>query len=318
MRKKHSGYFWRVRKELLNLSLNTKRIDYNILCKISSKKRKYIIRHFFEFRFFFFVSLLLICSNLYAFQGVGDCQKLLADYAQLTNKSVFLPHLLDGQCVVKSEKHLPYILRSAGYNYAEKSGYIQIKPIEPPKEKEKESWKPEDKYYDVEFLFVNLSSALDCGFKMDDVIARLHNLDYTFSLGLALGCPALDYDGSFAFRTNAHLVESWSYSHGTESQRQRAQITSSTGAITNEYDYITTGLNLSLQQGEKGVSFSIKYTGNNGSVTTASGGITDEFRATTTDEFTRVRKLWLFPIGKEKIHAQYTLILRVKPRTPTP
>jgi hypothetical protein len=123
----------------------------------------------------------------------------------------------------------------------------------------------------------------------------------------------LDYDGSFAFRTNAHLIDSWSYSHGIEQQRQKAQITSSTGAVTNEYDYITTGLNLTLYQNEKGVSFSLKYTGSNGSVTTANGGIVDEVRATVTDEFTRTRKFWAFAIGKEKILATYTLFLRVTP-----
>ena len=35
---------------------------------------------------------------------MGDCEKLLSDYAQLTNKVSFLPRMLSGQCVVQSEK----------------------------------------------------------------------------------------------------------------------------------------------------------------------------------------------------------------------
>ena len=276
-RKKPSGYFWLVRRTLLKHSKGTRYIDKEILCKIRPKMKKYVIRHWFEFRFFFFVWLFFAVAS-FAFQGVGDCQKVLQDYAQLTNKSAFLPHLLDGNCIVQSEKHLPLIMKNAGFNYVEKNGTLSIKPIVY-KEKEPEQWQPKDLYYDVEFLFVNVSSILDCGFKMDDVFFRLQNLNYSFSLGLNLGCPALDYDGSFAFKVNAHLLDSWQYSHGTESQRQRAQITSSTGAVTNEYDYITTGLNLSLSQTQKGVSFSLKYTGNNGSVTTSSGGVVDEVQA---------------------------------------
>lgn len=309
MKKKKCGYFWRVNRTLKKM-FPSGYMTYGDFRKLSPRKRSYVIKHWFEFKWLF-ISLIL-AVNCFAFQGVGDCQKLLQDYAQLTNKSVFLPHLLDGNCVVQSEKHLPLIMKNAGFSYSEKGGYIQIKPIVY-KEKEKESWKPESKFYDVEFTFLNVSSAIDCGLKMDEILASLKNLDYTFSLGLNLGCPALDYDGSFAFKVNAHLLESWTYSHGIESQRQRAQITSSTGAVTNEYDYITTGLNLSLTQSEKGVAFSLKYTGNNGSVTTASGGVVDEIKATTTDEFTRIRKFWFIPIGKEKIHATYTLILRIRP-----
>lgn len=310
-RKKQCGYFWRVRRTMLKCSGGSRYIDKETMWKIRPKMRKYIIRHWFDFRSFFFVWLLFAVSS-FAFQGVGDCQKVLQDYAQLTNKSAFLPHLLDGNCIVQSEKHLPLILKNAGFNYVEKNGTLSIKPIVY-KEKEPEQWQPKDLYYDVEFLFVNVSSILDCGFRMDDVFFRLQNLDYSFSLGLNLGCPALDYDGSFAFKVNAHLLESWQYSHGTENQRQRAQITSSTGAVTNEYDYITTGLNLSLNQTQKGVSFSLKYTGNNGSVTTSSGGVVEEVKATITDEFTRKRKFWIVPIGVEKVRATYTLILRVTP-----
>lgn len=310
MKKKKCGYFWRVNRTLKKM-FPRGYMTYTDFRKLTPRKRAYVIKHWFEFKWLFIA--LFLCVNCFAFQGVGDCQKLLQDYAQLTNKSVFLPHLLDGNCVVQSEKHFPLIMKNAGFNYSEKSGYIQIKPIVyKEREQVKEEWKPQSKYYDVEFTFLNLSSAIDCGLTMDEILANLHNLDYTFSLGLNLGCPALDYDGSFAFKVNAHLIDSWSYSHGIESQRQRAQITSSTGAVTNEYDYITTGLNLTLYQSEKGVFFSLKYTGNNGSVTTASGGVVDEIKATTTDEFTRVRKFWIIPIGKEKIRATYSLILRIR------
>lgn len=308
-KKKQCGYFWRVNRTLKKM-FPKGYMTYKDFRKLTPRKRAYVIKHWFEFRWLWIA--LVLCVNCFAFQGVGDCQKLLQDYAQLTNKSVFLPHLLDGNCVIQSEKHLPLIMKNAGFSYSEKGGYIQIKPIVY-KEKDKEEWKPQDKYYNVEFVFLNMSNAIDCGFKMDDIFFKLRNLDYSFSLGLTLGCPALDYDGSFAFRTNAHLIDSWSYSHGIEQQRQKAQITSSTGAVTNEYDYITTGLNLTLYQNEKGVSFSLKYTGSNGSVTTANGGIVDEVRATVTDEFTRTRKFWAFAIGKEKILATYTLFLRVTP-----
>ena len=201
MKNKKCGYFWRCRKSLLQSSGGSFWIKKEHLWKINPRKRKYIIKHWFDFRNFFFVWLFFaVCS--FSFQGVGDCQKILQDYAQLTNKSVFLPHLLDGNCVVQSEKHLPLIMKNAGYSYSEKGGYINIKPIVY-KEKEKEEWKPQSKYYNVEFTFLNVSSAIDCGLKMDEIIASLKNLDYTFSLGLNLGCPALDYDGSFAFKVNA-------------------------------------------------------------------------------------------------------------------
>lgn len=317
MKKKKSGYYYRLNRQLKEMCKYPNIICTEHLRRISPKRRRWIIAHWFEFKFFFVMVLFLVC-NSFSFQGVGDCQKLLEDYAQLTKKSVFLPHLLDGNCVVQNEKHLPLILKNAGFNYQEKSGYIQIKPIVPLPEKPKEEWKPTDKYYDVEFVFINMSNAIDCGFKMEDVFFQLRNLDYSFSLGMSLGCPALDYDGSFAFRTNAHLIETWTYSHGIEQQRQLAQITSSTGAVTNEYSWVTTGLNLTLSQTQKGVSFSVKYTGRNGSVTTSSGGIVDEVKATVTDEFTRTRKLWAFPIGKEKILATYTLFLRIIPSNPNP
>lgn len=107
------------------------------------------------------------------------------------------------------------------------------------------------------------------------------------------------------------MLDSWSYSHGNETQRQNAQITSSTGAVTNQYEYVTTGLNLTLEQNENGVFYSLKYTGNNGSVTTSRGGIVEEVRATIMDEYKRRRKFWFIPIGQENKLALYTLVLRI-------
>lgn len=232
---------------------------------------------------------------------MGDCEKLLSDYAQLTNKSVFLPRLLSGECVVQSEKHFPLMLKSAGFDYKLKDDVIQVTVIEKSvSQKVKPDWKPKSLFYDVTFVFVNSGSAIDCGLKMDDIIAKSFNFDYEFTLGLSLGCPALDYDGSFAFHVNAHLLDNWYYSHGVETARQNATITSSTGAVTNQYEYITTGLNLTLEQNEKGVFYTLKYTGNNGSVTTSRGGVVDTIRATIMDEYEALRKFAFLSIGKEK------------------
>ena len=327
-KKKPSGYFWCFRKILIQKGVlipfwikdfstanNTKlvwTIDKDKIVNLSNKQIKYFVRNILNFRKLFFFTLFLI-TNLFAFQGVGDCPKLLTDYAQLTGKSVFLPSGLMGSCVVQSEKHFPMILKNAGYVYKEKNGFLDVHEIPIPKEKPLESWKPTDKYFDVSFIFLNVSSTLDCGLKMDDIIASSHNLDYSFSLGLSLGCPALDYDGSFAFRTNVHLIDVWEYSHGIESTRTKAQITSSTGAVTNQYEYLTTGLMLTLEQKESGIFYKLRYTGSNGSVTTSSGGIIDKITALVTDEYTRTRYFGFIPLGKEKALATYTLVLRIVP-----
>lgn len=310
--KKRSGYFWRFRKMLIRKGIfyPQRFIDFS---KLNQRQTKYLLRNGFFMKSFFF-SLLLI-TNLFAFQGVGDCEKLLSDYAQLGNKSVFLPAVLSGHCVVQSEKHFPFILKSAGYSYKEKNGYIDIKPIPPYQEKPAEPWQPKSLFYDVSFVFLNTSSALDCGLKMGELVASTYNLNYSFSLGLQLGCPALDYDGSFAFRTNAHLLDIWEYSHGLESKRDKSTITSATGAVTTEYEYLTTGLYLALEQKETGVFYRLRYTGQNGSVTTNSGGIIRKVTALVTDEYTRTRYFGFLPLGKVKNLATYTLILRIEPAT---
>ena len=319
MKTKKCGYFWRCRRTLLKFAsplygdAKNHYIRVDSFYNIPPKRRKWIITHWFDFRGFFLI-FILACSA-FAFQGVGDCEKLLSDFAQLTQKSVFVPHALSGHCVVQNEKHFPLILKSAGFEYKLKDDFLQVSAIEKKVQTSAKKFLPKPLLFDVSFVFVNTSSVLDCGLTMGDVIASLDNLDYSFSFGLALGCPALDFDGSFAFRVNAKLLDSWNYSHGNESQRQNAQITSSTGAVTNQYEYVTTGLNLALEQNEKGVFYSLKYTGNNGSVTTSRGGIVDEVRATIMDEYTRIRKFAFIPIGKEKKLAMYTLVLRIVPKT---
>ena len=324
---KPSGYFWRFRKMLIREGIfysqytrygffykKIYRFNPGYLSKLTKKELNYLVRNGWKFRNFFFV-LLLFCSFGFSFQGVGDCPKLLTDYAQLTGKSVFLPSGLAGSCVVQSEKHFPLILKNAGYIYKEKAGFLDVHEIPIYKEKAPEPWKPSSKFFNVSFIFLNISSTIDCGLKMEDVIASSHNLDYSFSLGLSLGCPALDYDGSFAFRTNVHLLDTWEYSHGVETSRTKAQITSSTGAITNQYEYLTTGLMLTLEQRESGIFYKFRYTGKNGSVTNSSGGIIDKITALVTDEYTRTRFFGFIPLGKEKVLATYSLILRIEPAT---
>lgn len=328
MKKKQSGYFWRFRKFLLEQDIvkpiwikdfskpNDSKIIYKVvrkeLSKLTLRQTNYFVRNYLSFKSFFFT--LLLVTNLFAFQGAGDCEKIISDYAQLMNKSVFLPHALQGQCIVQSEKHFPLILKNAGYNFAEKSGTIQIKEIPIPKEKEKEPFKPKDLFFDVTFVFINTASALDCGLSVDDILFRWQNLEYSFTFGGAFGCPAFDYDGSFGFSVNAHLRERWEYSHGVESQRQYAQITSSTGAITNQYEWITTGLVLVLTQNENGVYYDLKYTSQNGSVTHSYGGIVEELRSLVEDEYSRTRKLWLLPLGRESVKSRYSLLLRITPK----
>lgn len=328
MKKKQSGYFWRFRKTLLRLGVfkpiwirdfstpnDSKKIYKFVrenLNNLNNKQISYLVRNNLYLKSFFFT--LLLITNLFAFQGAGDCEKIISDYAQLTNRSVFLPHALQGQCIVQSEKHFPLILKNAGYNFTEKSGTIQIKEIPIPKEKEKEPFKPKDLFYDVTFVFINTASALDCGLSVDDILMRWNNLQYSFTFGGAFGCPAFDYDGSFGFAVNAHLKERWEYSHGVESQRQYAQITSSTGAITNQYEWITTGLVLVLTQNENGIYYDLKYTSQNGSVTHSYGGIVEELRSLVEDEYTRTRKLWLLPLGRESVKSRYSLLLRITPK----
>lgn len=264
-----------------------------------------------KFQRFFFLAF----SSSFAFQGVGDCEKLLSDYAQLTNKSVFLPAMFSGHCVIQNEKHFPLVLKSAGYDYKLKDDVIQVLQIQKSvTQYSKPKFKPKDLYYDIVFYFVNLQSAIDCGLKMSDIVATAQNLDYSFTFDLALGCPAFAQDGTFGFRVNAHLLDTWSYSHGVETSREHSTITSASGAVTTQYEYITAGLNLTLEQNENGVFYTLKYTGKNGSVTSSHGAIVERVEAQIVDEYDKVRKIAFLPIGKETIHATYTLLLMISPR----
>lgn len=294
--------------------LATFNVSKDSLLRLNPRQRKYLIRNWFKFRGFFFLWLFFACS-CFAFQGAGDCEKLLTDFAQLTNKSVFLPRMLSGSCVVQSEKHFPLILKSAGFDYRLKDDVIQVSAIEKDyKQNTKPVWKPKSKEYDITFVFVNAQNAYDCGLKISDILAKTYNLEYEFTIGLALGCPVLDTDGSFAFHVNARLLDRWTYSHGSESARQKSTITSSTGAVTTDYEYITTGLNLELEQNEMGVFYTLKYTATNGSLTTSHGAIVDDVRATIMDETDNVRKVFFLPIGREKKLATYSLVLKISPR----
>lgn len=255
--------------------------------------------------------LAVICPSLWAFEGVGDCQKLLSDFAVLTKKSAFIPVALSGNCIVKSERDFPLVLKSAGFHYKEKSGVISLAPIPQPVEKPAPTWKAQTKNFKIDFAFINVSSALDCGITLKDVLFSFENLSYSFSVGGSLGCPALDNDGSFTFSVNASLTDSWSYTHGTETQRAQSEITSATGAVTTNYSWITTGLDLKLEQKESGVFYSLRYTSKNGSVSTSSGLVADLIQADILEEVKQKKKLWILPLGYVRNEARYKLVLKV-------
>lgn len=257
--------------------------------------------------------LAALSPNLWAFEGVGDCQKLLGDFAVLTRKSAFIPAALSGNCIIKNEKDFPLVLKSAGFKYAEKSGVLTISALPAPvvKEEKKPEWKPSSKQYKIDFAFVNVNSALDCGLTLKEVLFSFENLDYSFSIGGSLGCPALDSDGSFSFSVNASLLDKWTYTHGVETQRAQSEITSATGAVTTSYTWITTGLDLTLEQKESGVFYTLRYTSKNGSVSTSSGLVTDLVQADITEDIKQKRKLWIIPIGWWHTDARYKLVLKV-------
>lgn len=258
--------------------------------------------------FFLFLAVPLIN----AFEGSGDCNKLLSDFALLTNKSVFIPSSLSGSCVVKSEKDFPLILKNAGFRYSQKGTVLNVSEIPPIREREKNPFKPQKKDYLVSFAFVNVTTAINCGVSLNDVLLSFDNLNYSFSFGGSVGCPALDLDGSFSFQVNASLVESWRYTHGVEVQRANSEITSSTGAVTTSYSYITTGLDLSLVQTESGTFYTLRYTSKNGSVTTSAGLVSPLVTADITEEIHQKRKLWIIPLGVETTTQNYKLVLKIE------
>ena len=127
--------------------------------------------------------ILLLFQNVpcHSFEGVGECPKLLTDFAFLMKKSVYLPEALKGSCVIHSEKDFPKVLKSAGYNYKEQGSVITLTQIEPPKPK---VWHAPLKRYIVNFAFLNKSSVLDCGLKMNDVLASNRNQSLPHQLNL--------------------------------------------------------------------------------------------------------------------------------------
>lgn len=284
---------------------------YRSFVKLSPKARKYIVLNGFLLSKVFF-TLLLLCSFGWSFTSSGDCGQVIQDYALLTKKSVFLPSTLNGECIVENEKHLPKILKAAGFNYKVLNDIItisEIQPYNPP------SWKPQEKLYKIEFLFIHLGDAINCGLSMDDIIFKWHNLTYDFNFAGQLGCPALDQDGSFALSVNASLKDEWFYTHGIETERTKSRITSATGAVTTDYEFITSGLSLRLWQNENGVFYELRYTAKNGAITTSKGGIVGEVLADILDEYEKVRKFWFIPLGSEKENARYRLRLKITETT---
>lgn len=252
--------------------------------------------------------LFSIFVNLYSFQGQGECVSLLSDYAILKGKSVFLPSTLNGNCVVKNENDFPLVMRSAGFNYKEKDRVIDVTAIVPWSPK---PWTPKPKQYRISFAFLNVSSAIDCGLTLNDVLFSFENLQTSFSIGGSLGCPALDRDGSFALSVNAKLMDKWSYTHGTEISRPISQITSASGAVTTEYKYITSGLDLSLEQTEQSVFYTLRYTSSTGSVTTSRGALVPLVIADVEEVIKTQRKLWFIPLGWSTENQKFRLILQM-------
>lgn len=256
--------------------------------------------------FFLFVNVQL--SN--SFSSSGTCQNVLNDYLKLTGKSGFIDANLTGYCVINEEKHLKQTLQNGGYIFKDKNGVIQVKQrVDKPKEFL--SWKPKIKKYQVKFLFVNLSSLLDCGIKLNDVLATLYNTELTATIGASVGCPALDYDGSFRFVGNVSLTDKWEFSQGTESQKIRTQITTSTGAVSTQYDDYTTGFTLVLRQLEHSMNYELTYIGSNGSKTHNYGEITDKVIIDVWNDYEEIRKLWFIPLGIEKKRDTYKFYLQI-------
>lgn len=233
----------------------------------------------------------------------------MTDYAFLLKKSVYLPAALSGSCVVRSEKDFPLIFKSAGFNYKEKNSVITLSEIKP---FFKPDFKPNRKDFVVNFAFLNKSSVIDCGIKLNDVLATFENLSFSWSVGGSLGCPALDYDGSFGFSVNASLFDKWQYTHGVEEKRSDSEIIAATGSVTTSYKYITTGLDILLYQTESGVFYSLRYTSKNGSITTSSGAVSEFVESDVNEQVKRKRKLWFIPLGWETLDYSYKMILQIK------
>lgn len=245
-----------------------------------------------------------------AFTSSGTCQNVLNDYLKLSGKSGYIDANLSGFCIVNHEKDLKQTLQNGGYIFKEKNGTIQVKQIQD-KPKEILSWKPSVQKFRVKFLFLNVSSLLDCGIKLNDVLATLYNTDLTSTIGVSVGCPALDYDGSFRFVGNVALTDKWEFSQGTESQKIRTQITTSTGAVSTQYEDYTTGFTLLLRQLEYSLNYELTYVGSNGSKTHNYGEITDKVIIDVWNDYEQIRKFWFIPLGVEKKRDTYKFYLQI-------
>lgn len=227
----------------------------------------------------------------------------------MLDKSVYLPKALSGNCVVKRSGDIPKILKAAGYNYSEKNNVITLTEIKAPEIK---PWRAPLRRFKINFAFLNKTSMIDCGARMGDVIASLENISLSFSLGLTFGCPALDDDGSFGFSVDASLYDYWRYTHGNEEQRSKSSITSSTGAVTTDYEYISTGLELELRQQEYSMTYRLRYTSKSGSVTTSEGAITDLIQSDVSEIYKKQRKFWIIPLGTYNVENSYKMLLQIK------
>lgn len=258
------------------------------------------------------LSLLFLNAPLWAFEGVGDCPKILMDYAFLEGKSMFLPKLLSGHCVIKDSRSIPKIMKAAGYKYKEDKTTITLEELPPPPPPIVKAWQPPLKRYLVNFAFLNKQSSKDCGLTMNDILASFSNLKLSFSVAGSFGCPAFEDDGTFAFSVVAALTDEWQYTHGTETQRANTEITTTTGAVSTSYDYITTGLDIKLNQTENGQFYNLRYTSRNGSITTNHGAITELIESDITETYEKKRKLWIIPLGSYTVEAMYKMVLQLK------
>lgn len=225
---------------------------------------------------------------------------------------MFLPKLLSGQCVIKDSRDIPIIMKAAGFKYKETKTSITLTEISPPPPPIIKQWQPPLKRYIVNFAFLNKSSSIDCGLTMKDILAGFVNLKLSFSIAGSFGCPAYDDDGSFAFSVVAALTDEWQYTHGIENQRANSEITTSTGAVTTSYDYITTGLDIKLSQTEFGDYYDLRYTSRNGSITTSRGAITELVESDILETYEKKRKIWFIPLGSYKIESMFKMVLQIK------
>lgn len=257
--------------------------------------------------------VFLLVDSCFGFKSSAECSEVLADFATLTNKSVFIPASLSGRCIVNSEKDFPLIFRASGHSYKETGSVITVKPIPEPIRIHKEPiYNPPLVTYSIQFLFVNVRDVVDCGLKMDDILASFNNANFDLSIAGSLGCPALESDGSFAFTAIANFREHYQYSHGFETARLNSEITSATGAVSKSYDYLTTGLYLDLVQDSTAIKYQLRYSSPSGAVTSSSGVIRDYIYADIQDWLYERRKLLFIPLGVNKSWQNYKLILKFK------